>query len=79
MCACKETDVRESPNVSIFAAGEMQGSRGETGYSRFVKTPFPRYLNALYKRIWFPEINFCLNWFVAYITVFIQQFMLLFA
>jgi hypothetical protein len=48
MCACKETDVRESPNVSIFAGGEGQGGRGETGYSVFVKSPFPRSLNALY-------------------------------
>jgi hypothetical protein len=36
MCACKETDVRESPNVSILADGERQGGRGEKGYSRFV-------------------------------------------
>jgi hypothetical protein len=36
MCAYKETDVRESPSVSIFAGGERQGSRGETGYSIFV-------------------------------------------
>jgi hypothetical protein len=28
--------VRESPNVSIFAGGEGQGGRGETGYSVFV-------------------------------------------
>jgi hypothetical protein len=35
MCACKETDVRESPNVSFFAGGEGQDSRGETGYSVF--------------------------------------------
>jgi hypothetical protein len=39
ICACKETDVRESPNVSIFAGGERQGSRGETGYAIFVKNP----------------------------------------
>jgi hypothetical protein len=36
MCARKETDVRESPNVSIFAGGEGQGGLGETGYSVFV-------------------------------------------
>jgi hypothetical protein len=36
MSACKETDVRESPNVSIFAGGEGQGGRGETGYFVFV-------------------------------------------
>jgi hypothetical protein len=39
MCACKETEVRESPNVSIFAGMERQGGRGETGYSRFVQKP----------------------------------------
>jgi hypothetical protein len=38
-CACKETDVRESPNVSTFAGGERQGSRGETGYARFDENP----------------------------------------
>jgi hypothetical protein len=36
MYAYKETGMRESPNVNIFAGGERQGSRGETGYSRFV-------------------------------------------
>jgi hypothetical protein len=36
MCAYKETDVRESPNVSICAGGERQGSRVEKGYLRFV-------------------------------------------
>jgi hypothetical protein len=30
VCACKETDVRESPNDSTYAGGERQGSRGET-------------------------------------------------
>jgi hypothetical protein len=44
MCACKETDVRESPNVSIFADGERQGSRGETGYSVFVQKPVSSFL-----------------------------------
>jgi hypothetical protein len=39
MCACKETDVRESPNVSIFGGGKSQGSRRETGYAIFVKNP----------------------------------------
>jgi hypothetical protein len=28
----EKTDVRESSNVSIFAGGEWQGGRGETGY-----------------------------------------------
>jgi hypothetical protein len=35
MCACKETDMRESPNDSTFAGGEGQGSRGETRYATF--------------------------------------------
>jgi hypothetical protein len=35
MCACKETDVRESPNDSTFDGGERQGSRGETCYATF--------------------------------------------
>jgi hypothetical protein len=39
MCACKESDVRESRNVSIFAGGERQGSRGETDYAICVKNP----------------------------------------
>jgi hypothetical protein len=30
MCACKETDVRGSPNDCTPAGGEGQGSRGET-------------------------------------------------
>jgi hypothetical protein len=34
MCASKETDVRESPNVSTLAGGERQGSRGETAYNK---------------------------------------------
>jgi hypothetical protein len=48
MCACKETDVRESPNVSIFAGGERQGSRGETSYSRFVQKPVSSMIEHLY-------------------------------
>jgi hypothetical protein len=39
MCACKETDVRESLNVSTFAGGERQGSRGETCYATFDENP----------------------------------------
>jgi hypothetical protein len=39
MCACKETDVRESPNESTFAGGEGQGSRGETCYATFYVNP----------------------------------------
>jgi hypothetical protein len=30
MCACKETDMRASPNDSTLAGGEGHGSRGET-------------------------------------------------
>jgi hypothetical protein len=30
MCACTETDVRESANDCILASGEGHGSRGET-------------------------------------------------
>jgi hypothetical protein len=29
MCACTETDMRESPNYSALAGGEGHGSRGE--------------------------------------------------
>jgi hypothetical protein len=39
MCACKETDVRESPNDSTLAGGEEQGSRGETRYATFEENP----------------------------------------
>jgi hypothetical protein len=39
MRACKETDVRESPNDSTFVAGEGQGSRGETCYATLDKNP----------------------------------------
>jgi hypothetical protein len=35
MCACKGTDVRESPNDSTLAGGEGQGSRRETRYVVF--------------------------------------------
>jgi hypothetical protein len=30
MCACTETDLRESANDCILASGEGHGSRGET-------------------------------------------------
>jgi hypothetical protein len=30
MCACTETDVRESANDRILTSGEGHGSRGET-------------------------------------------------
>jgi hypothetical protein len=39
MCACKETDMRESPNDSTFTGGERQGSRGETFYATFDENP----------------------------------------
>jgi hypothetical protein len=39
MCACKETDVRESPNDSTFSGGEGQGSRGETRHAKFEENP----------------------------------------
>jgi hypothetical protein len=39
MCACKETDVRESPNDSTLAGGEGQGSRGETCYATSDENP----------------------------------------
>jgi hypothetical protein len=39
MCACKETDVRESPNDSTLAGGEGQGSRGETFYLSYCESP----------------------------------------
>jgi hypothetical protein len=39
MCACKETDVIESPNDSTFADKERQGSHGETCYVMFDENP----------------------------------------
>jgi hypothetical protein len=39
MRACKETDVRESPNDSTLAGGEGQGSRRETRYVTFEENP----------------------------------------
>jgi hypothetical protein len=39
MCACIETDVRESQNDSTLAGGEWQGSRGETRYAVFEENP----------------------------------------
>jgi hypothetical protein len=39
MCACKETNVRESPNDSTFASGEGQGSREEMRYSQYCESP----------------------------------------
>jgi hypothetical protein len=42
MCACKETDMRESPNAKCRVVAEKLAT-----LSSF-KSPFPRYLNALY-------------------------------
>jgi hypothetical protein len=39
MCACKETDVRQSPNDSTPAGGERQGSRGETFHPIYGESP----------------------------------------
>jgi hypothetical protein len=39
MCACKETDMRESPNDSTLAGGEGQGSRGETCHPNYRESP----------------------------------------
>jgi hypothetical protein len=39
MCACKETDARESTNVNIFAGGLIHGSRGEACYATFDENP----------------------------------------
>jgi hypothetical protein len=36
MCACTETDVRESANDCILASGEGHGSRAETFQSIYV-------------------------------------------
>jgi hypothetical protein len=39
MCACKETDMRESPNNSTPTGGEGQGSRGETFHPIYSESP----------------------------------------
>jgi hypothetical protein len=39
MCACKETDMRESLNDSIPAGGEGQGSCGETFHPIYGESP----------------------------------------
>jgi hypothetical protein len=41
MCACKEIDVRESPNDSTLAVGEGQGGRGETCHLQYREGPVP--------------------------------------
>jgi hypothetical protein len=39
MCACKESDVRESPNDGTLAGWEGQGGRGETCYTQYRESP----------------------------------------
>jgi hypothetical protein len=39
MCACKETDVGESPNDSTLAGGEGHGSRRETFHPIYGESP----------------------------------------
>jgi hypothetical protein len=39
MCACKESDVRESPNTSTPADGEGHGSHGETFQPIYGESP----------------------------------------
>jgi hypothetical protein len=48
MCACKETDVRESPNVSFSLAAKGRAVAEKRATLSSLKSPFPRYLNALY-------------------------------
>jgi hypothetical protein len=51
MCACKETDVRESPNDSTLAGRERHGNRGETCHPIYYESPFPPWVNTLYKNV----------------------------
>jgi hypothetical protein len=39
MCACKETDVRESPNNSTLTGREGQGSRQEMFHPIYRESP----------------------------------------
>jgi hypothetical protein len=49
MCACTETDVRESANDCIIASGEGHGRRAEKRRTRFMlQVPFPHRLNTPY-------------------------------
>jgi hypothetical protein len=52
MCACKETDMRESPNDSTLIGRERQGSRGEMCHPQYRESPIPPWLNTLY--MWTP-------------------------
>jgi hypothetical protein len=48
MCACTETDVRESAKDCTLASGEGHDSRGETSLPICVASPCSHPLNALY-------------------------------
>jgi hypothetical protein len=48
MCACTETDVRESAYDCTLASGEGHSSRGETFHLSALQFPFPLRLNSLY-------------------------------
>jgi hypothetical protein len=39
MCACTETDMKESANDCILASGEGHGSRGETFQPIYIASP----------------------------------------
>jgi hypothetical protein len=39
MCACKETDVKESPNNTTLAGEEGQGSHGEMCHPIYRESP----------------------------------------
>jgi hypothetical protein len=56
MCACKETDVRESPNDSTLAGGEGQGSRRETRHPIYRESPVSSVAEHLYNLFcWFKQ------------------------
>jgi hypothetical protein len=63
MCACKEADVRETPNDSTLAGREGQGSRGETCHPIYHESPvlFPPWLNIIYIDIKAEEIDLFKN------------------
>jgi hypothetical protein len=48
MCACKYTDVRESPNDSTLAGREGQGSRRETIHPIYHQSPISSVAEHLY-------------------------------
>jgi hypothetical protein len=51
MCACTETDARESQNDCTLASGEGHSSRGETFHPLCLQVPFPHQLKALYNSV----------------------------